>query len=242
MADVRGGTNAVKSDVTQASTAAWTSATGDETTLAIDIDGLATVALSINVSGTITAGNVTFEASDDNGTTWFSIYGVAISSGIVELVRALLTNVKELYLFNVSGLTDFRIRLDTVIVGAGTANIRVQASAAPAPVRGASVPVKFVAVNATADGDNTIISGVTGKRIRVIGYVLTATGAGNILLQDTAGSPVIHGRIRVGTDGGGASYEGSVDTPAFETAIGTGVEINNPAGIDTLGHITYVET
>lgn len=113
-------------------------------------------------------------------------------------------------------------------------------SASPLPVTRVGT-IKYASVNATNDGDNTVIAGVGGVKIRVLGYALTCTGTGTVLLQDTAGSPVIHARIRSGGDGGGASYGGGHDAPAFETATGTGVEVSNPAGVDTLGHITYIE-
>lgn len=100
--------------------------------------------------------------------------------------------------------------------------------------------VKFVRVNATADGDNTIITGVSLKKIRVIGYVLTVTTAGTITLQNTAGSPEIYAQFSLAANGG-VSFAGGMMCPAFETAVGTGLEINNPAGVDTLGHIIYKE-
>ena len=95
----------------------------------------------------------------------------------------------------------------------------------------------YVSVNATADGDNEIIAAVSGKRIMVLGYMLAGTTTGTVALQDTAGSPVVHARIRVGADGSGAAYGGPA--PAFTTASGTGVEISNPTGNDTFGHLTY---
>lgn len=95
----------------------------------------------------------------------------------------------------------------------------------------------YVSVNATANGDNEIIAAVAGRRVMVLGYMLTGTTTGTISIQDTAGSPVVHARIRIGTDGAGAAYSGPV--PAFTTASGVGVEISNHTGNDTLGHMTY---
>lgn len=102
--------------------------------------------------------------------------------------------------------------------------------------------VKYAKVDATADGDNVVIAAVAGKSIRVLGYTLTGAGvAGTATLQDTAGTPVVHGKLSLSTSGG-VSYAGGLEAPAFETAAGTGVEINNgTTGQDTLGHITYVE-
>lgn len=117
----------------------------------------------------------------------------------------------------------------------------ILAVADPVAVDGTAAPIKYAVINATADGDNTIVTAVGGKKIRVLGYLAVLTGAGTALLQDTAATPVVHGRVRAAADGGGAVYAGGFEAPAFETAVGTGVEINNPTGVDSLGHMTYVE-
>lgn len=105
----------------------------------------------------------------------------------------------------------------------------------------AGIPqVKFQRVNATADGDNVIIAAVAGKKIRVLSYVVTVTVAGTMTMQDTQATPAIHAQFSLAAQGG-ASYPGNQSNPAFETAAGFGVEINNPAGVDTLGHMTYQE-
>ena len=98
---------------------------------------------------------------------------------------------------------------------------------------------KFVRVNATADGDNTVITNSdVDKAIVVFGYALNVNAAGVITVQDSAGTPVVHASFEL-VDGGGVSYAGSSDTPAFVLAKGTNLEISNAAGVDTLGHITY---
>lgn len=104
--------------------------------------------------------------------------------------------------------------------------------------------VKYAKVDAAADGDNVIIAAVTGKSIRVLGYVLTHTAslAATITIQDTAATPVVHAKLRMTAEGGAVAYAGGLDAPAFQTAAGTGVEINNPGtGSDTFGHMVYVE-
>lgn len=102
--------------------------------------------------------------------------------------------------------------------------------------------IKFARVNATADGVNAAIAAVAGKKIRVIGYALTnKTTAGTVALQDTAGSPVIHAELNFPLNGA-VPYDGGLSAPAFETAVGTGVNVSNGVGVDTLGHITYIET
>lgn len=102
--------------------------------------------------------------------------------------------------------------------------------------------VKFAKVDATADGDNTVIAAVTGKKIRVLGYVLTgvSTAGATFTIQDTATTPVVHAKLSLPATGG-VAYSGGLEAPAFETAAGTGVEINNPTGADALGHMVYLE-
>lgn len=100
--------------------------------------------------------------------------------------------------------------------------------------------VKHARINATADGDNTVISAVSGKKIRVLSYVINANAAGVVTLQNTDGTPVVYASFEL-TDGGTVVYPGGVFAPAFETAVGTGLEISNAVGVDALGHITYQE-
>jgi hypothetical protein len=87
-------------------------------------------------------------------------------------------------------------------------------------------------------GINTVIAGVTGRKIRVLSYNLTATAAGTVTFQDTAGSPVIAAVFSVPANGP-LKYPGGINAPAFETAVGTGFVISNSAGVDTTGHLTY---
>lgn len=102
-------------------------------------------------------------------------------------------------------------------------------------------PIKFARVNATADGVNVIVAAVTGKSLRILGYMLTnKTTAGTSTWQDTQGTPAIYGDINLAL-GGVASYEGGVTAPAFDVASGFGLNISNGTAVDVLGHVTYME-
>lgn len=98
---------------------------------------------------------------------------------------------------------------------------------------------KFVKVNATADGDNTVIAAVAGRQIRVVGYCISALAAGTITFQDDTASAVVIGALKI-ADAAIVSYAGSEDAPAFEGGNGKGIEINTSAGLDITGHLTYV--
>jgi hypothetical protein len=101
--------------------------------------------------------------------------------------------------------------------------------------------VKFVRINATSDGDNTLISAVAEKRIRILGYSISNTGsaAGDITIQDSAGTPVVFGTISLTNDAAPISYAGGVFCPVAETDKGVGLEINCATNVDAVGHLTY---
>jgi hypothetical protein len=115
-------------------------------------------------------------------------------------------------------------------------------SVLPDPIVNSSavaVPIKFASVNATADGDNSVIAAVGGKKLRVLGGRITCTGAGTISFK-TGGGGVID-RFISSANGSGFADNGGVDSPLFETVSGEALLLNNPAGIDSVGRLTYIE-
>lgn len=99
--------------------------------------------------------------------------------------------------------------------------------------------IQFARINATSDGDNTVVTGTTGFRIRVLGYSVTANAAGVIAFQDSAASPVIFASFEE-ADSASHSYAGSFECPAFDVTSGLNLEVTNASSVDTLGHVTYV--
>lgn len=105
------------------------------------------------------------------------------------------------------------------------------------PALTSGAPVKYAAVAATSDGVNSLIAAVTGKKIRVVGFVLSVDVAGVVTLQDITANTV-----RATLKAAGAySYSGGPNAPAFETASGEGLESSNAAGTDLQGFIAYQE-
>lgn len=92
----------------------------------------------------------------------------------------------------------------------------------------------YVRVNATADGDNTVIPAVALKRIRVISYAVLVTSSGTLSMQGT--DNVVHASFPFAANGG-VSYGGP--TAAFETNVGCGLEVSTAGGQDAGGHLTY---
>ncbi len=98
--------------------------------------------------------------------------------------------------------------------------------------------IQFQAVNASADGDNTVITGKAGKLIRVTGFVLVVTAAGLVRILDGSAAQPEYARWTFAANGG-AAYAGGPEAPAFDIAVGQDLVINNAASVDTTGFITY---
>lgn len=97
---------------------------------------------------------------------------------------------------------------------------------------------KFAAVEAVADGDNTIVAAITGKRIIVLGYMLTWRQAGLLVVR--SGAATVLSRLDKGALAD-ASYVGDMGNPAFQTEAGAALVMNVPAAVDVVGHLTYIE-
>lgn len=105
--------------------------------------------------------------------------------------------------------------------------------------------VKSVAFNATSDGENEIVAAVAGKRITVIGGVITswhATAGAQIDLRSGT-SNTVHARFQCGLVNAPAVIPvvGSIDAPAFECDVGDSLAINNASGVDSTGYIIYTQ-
>jgi hypothetical protein len=93
------------------------------------VPGAASATVTITVAGSLTAGQLTFEASTD-GINWVAIVG------IVQSTFAIFTNWQPSFgspvvlQFNLAGFTQYRIRLSTVLTGTGTVTVFSQSSGA----------------------------------------------------------------------------------------------------------------
>lgn len=97
---------------------------------------------------------------------------------------------------------------------------------------------KFAQINASTSGDNTIVAAVTGKKIRVLQYVLIAAGAVNARWQSAAAGSYLSGALPLAAQAGAsAAFGGGL----FETAAGELLNLELSAAIQVSGHLTYVE-
>lgn len=111
-------------------TATWTSATALNTTLVQSVEDTTSVLVTVIVSGTITAGQINFEASDD-GVNWYSMVG------LVQSTFAIFTNWQASFgspvslQYNIAGFTQFRLRLATVLTGSGNVTVNITNEVSP---------------------------------------------------------------------------------------------------------------
>lgn len=95
-------------------------------------------------------------------------------------------------------------------------------------------------VNATADGDNTLVAAPGAKKqIVVLGYQFRFIGAGAFTVRSGAAGTIHLEEVGVASPGQRNSYPGTVDGPAFVCDENTALVVNNFATGDTLGHLTY---
>ena len=112
-----------------ATTATWTSATPMNSTVAVSTVGYGNVLAAVVITGSVTSGTITFEASPDGGTTWLPISMVAINSTTSSASGWALSSGNNAWQMFVGGLTNFRVRLSSTFASGGSAEILISPSA-----------------------------------------------------------------------------------------------------------------
>ncbi len=120
----------IKGGVVTAVTAAWTSATATNTTLALATTDYGQVLGTEHDVGTVSGGLVVFEVSDDGGTNWYATFASTLGGSNTNNALS-LGGGNVAFSSAISGATNYRIRLSGAITGSGTVNFRLQASAFP---------------------------------------------------------------------------------------------------------------
>lgn len=114
-------------------TAAWTSATAQNTTLVLNTVNWSTIAVSLNQGSTITGGTVIFEVCDNlNGTNWYPISMTATGGTATVTSYNLVASTNIAFQMNVAGFALFRVRLSSAIVGSATVNVGIVGSSTAA--------------------------------------------------------------------------------------------------------------
>ncbi len=100
-----------------------------------------------------------------------------------------------------------------------------------------------IAVAASSNGDNTLLAGIPGRRIRITGGILSYSGTVNAKFTDGAGGTALTGlyygvvNSLVFFDFASEAYSGMKFH--FETSQGSALVLNLSAGVPVGGHLTY---
>lgn len=96
------------------------------------------------------------------------------------------------------------------------------------------------AINAASSGDNTLVAAVTGKRIRVHAYELSASAAANGKFKDGAATDLT-GLIYLAAAGAAAdAVERTNDADGlFQTTAGNALVLNLSAAVAVGGWVDY---
>ena len=169
-----------KAGVTTAATASWTSGTSVNTRCSMACAGMATAVVRLTGASLVGAA-VSFQGSDDGGTTWHAIVGIresvaptfaaggpSASFTYQNIVGTTIGSATWEFRCDVGGFDTFAVIL-TAAVTSGTLDVRITGSAAPSVVRaiispdysgGEQLPVVFnTAQPVKASGDQ--VAGVT---------------------------------------------------------------------------------
>lgn len=96
------------------------------------------------------------------------------------------------------------------------------------------------AIAAASSGDNTLVAAVAGKRIRVHGYELSASGAVNAKFKDGAATDLT-GLIYLAAAGSGADADERTADPdgLFQTTAGNALLLNLSGAVAVGGWVDY---
>lgn len=100
------------------------------------------------------------------------------------------------------------------------------------------VTPKFAVISASSSGDNTLVTGVASKKLRVLSYVLVANAAVNAKFQSATGGD-ISGLLYCAANTGASS--GFSPVGHFQTAAGEDLQLNLSGAVAVGGHLTYIE-
>lgn len=100
------------------------------------------------------------------------------------------------------------------------------------------VTPKFAVIAASSSGDNTLVSAVASKKIRVLSYVLVANAAVNAKFQSATGGD-ISGLLYCAANTGASS--GFSPVGHFQTAANEDLQLNLSGAVAVGGHLTYIE-
>jgi hypothetical protein len=104
---------------------------------------------------------------------------------------------------------------------------------------GVSLTPKFAAIDAATSGDNTLVTGVTGKKIRVLSLMMISAGTVTARFESGASGTALSGQMNLIANSGFTLPFNPVGW--FETAAAALLNLELSAAISVDGMLVYVE-
>lgn len=103
--------------------------------------------------------------------------------------------------------------------------------------------IKSAVINASTNGDNQIVAGVTGMRIRVVNFVLIPNATVVCKFTDGGGGTALTGPMSITTAGLFPGFAPPIPPGNlqghFETSQGNDLTLNLGAGTQVSGYVNY---
>lgn len=105
-------------------------------------------------------------------------------------------------------------------------------------VRPGGAALSFAPVSVASSGDNSLVSAVAAKKIKVVSYVIVADGAVTARWYSGAAGTALSGAMSLAASGGVAAAA-PAGLHLFETAVNTALVLNLGGAIGVRGHLGY---
>ena len=102
-----------------------------------------------------------------------------------------------------------------------------------------SIPIKYAKIDAASSGDNTLVTAVTGKKIRVVSLVLVSAGTVNVRFESGASGTALTGQMNLIANTGFALNFNPGGW--FETAAAALLNLELSDAISVDGSLSYIE-
>ena len=106
-------------------------------------------------------------------------------------------------------------------------------------IDGAWLTPKFAKIDAATSGDNTLVSAVNGRQIRVLACFMISAGSVNVRFESGAGGTALTGQMNLTTNSGFVLPFNQAGW--FQTAAGSLLNLELSAAISVDGCLTYIE-
>jgi hypothetical protein len=100
-----------------------------------------------------------------------------------------------------------------------------------------SPPLLFAEINVAGSGDNDVLAGTKGKKIKVVNYVVVAAASVVVKWKTSSGAELSGPMSFIANSG--VSAQGSKDAWLFETALGDDLILNLGLAVSVGGHLCY---